>query len=345
MNERKKVFISCVEEDRPFIEGLHRDLENYGFETFWYAEDSPAGVSFKNHTTKEINSCDHFLACFSEASTNKGQSDMRRELTLACDIHKTLPLHTNWLICLKINDCEIEDYRVGNQIPLKELTYISFAENYNDGFNKLVSAIIEQDSIEEYTGMRFNNKISSTKTMPVHNFSLDHANSIITEISGESAEAFQKLASLTIFILDRGKLTIENSVDIRICDFVPTSVIAMSNPRFYRLMKYGISQRELMILEEERLINLSLVDPILQVTGAYYQKRLIMDKEDPSRYFKFSGIPLTNRGRTLCVLLSRTSQLSFNRSYYNDILEFYLNEQLVERTINDLRYIAPPAGS
>ena len=337
MNEKKKVFISCVEEDRPFIEGLHRDLENYGFETFWYAEDSPAGVSFKNHTTIEINSCDHFLACFSEASTNKEQSDMRRELTLACDIHKTLPLHTNWLICLKINDCEIEDYRVGNQIPLKELTYISFAENYNDGFNKLVSAIIEQDSIEEYTGMRFNNKISSTKTIPVHNFSLDHANSIITEISGESAEAFQKLASLAIFILDRGKLTIENSVDIRICDFVPTSVIAMSNPRFYRLMKYGISQRELMLLEEERLINLSLVDPILQVTGAYYQKCLIMDKEDPSRYFKFSGIPLTNRGRTLCILLSRTSQLSFNRSYYNDILEFYLKEQLEEKRINDFR--------
>ncbi len=100
MNEKKKVFISCVEEDRPFIEGLHRDLENYGFETFWYAEDSPAGVSFKNHTEKEINSCDHFLACFSETSTKKEQSDMRRELTLACEKHKTLPLDTNWLICL-----------------------------------------------------------------------------------------------------------------------------------------------------------------------------------------------------------------------------------------------------
>ena len=123
MKEKKKVFISCVEEDRSFIEVLHRDLENYGFETFWYAEDSPAGVSFKNNTEKEIGSCDHFLACFSEASTNKEQSDMRRELTLACEKHKTLPLDTNWLICLKINDCEIENYRVGNQIPLAELTY------------------------------------------------------------------------------------------------------------------------------------------------------------------------------------------------------------------------------
>ena len=216
MKEKKKVFISCVKEDRPFIEVLHRDLENYGFETFWYAEDSPAGVSFKNHTEKEINSCDHFLACFSEASTEKERSDMRRELTLACEKHKTLPLDTNWLICLKINDCEIENYRVGNQIPLGELTYISFAENYNDGFNKLISEIIGQDSIEEYTGMRFKNKISGAKTIPAHNFSLDHANSIITEISGESAKAFQKLASLAVFIFDRGKLTIENSVEIRI---------------------------------------------------------------------------------------------------------------------------------
>ena len=106
--------------------------------------------------------------------------------------------------------------------------------------------------------------------------------------------------------------------------------MAMSNPRFYRLIKYGISARELMILEEERLISLSLVDPIFQVTGAYYQNRLIRDKQDPYRYFKFSGIPLTNRGRTLCILLSKTSQLSFNRSYYNDILEFYLKEQLEE---------------
>ena len=163
MKEKKKVFISCVEEDRPFIEGLHRDLENYGFETFWYAEDSPAGVSFKNHTEKEIDICDHFLACFSEASTKKEQSDMRRELTLACEKHKTLQPDNNWLICLRINDCEIENYKVGNQIPLSELTYISFAENYNDGLEKLISAIIEQDSIEEYTGMRFKNKIGSAK--------------------------------------------------------------------------------------------------------------------------------------------------------------------------------------
>ena len=327
MKEKKKVFISCVEEDRLFIEGLHRDLENYGFETFWYAEDSPAGVSFKNHTEKEIDSCDHFLACFSEASKNKKPSDMRRELTLACEKHKTLPPDTNWLICLKINDCEIENYKVGNQIPLRELTYISFAENYNEGFNTLMNAIIEQDSIEEYTGMRFKNKISSAKTIPADNLSLDHANSVITEISGESAKAFQKLASLAIYFPDRGKFTMEDSPEIRICDFVSTGTVWRSGPRFFELMKYGISARELMILEEERLINLSLVDPTLQVTGAYYQNRLIRDKQDPSRYFEFSGIPLTNRGRTLFILLSKTSQLSFNRSYYNDILEFYLNEQ------------------
>lgn len=54
MKEKKKIFISCVEEDRSFIEVLHRDLENYGFETFWYAEDSPARVSFKNNTEVEI---------------------------------------------------------------------------------------------------------------------------------------------------------------------------------------------------------------------------------------------------------------------------------------------------
>ena len=326
MKEKKKVFISCVEEDRLFIEGLHRDLENYGFETFWYAEDSPAGVSFKNHTAKEIDSCDHFLACFSEASTNKGQSDMRRELTIACEIHKTLQPDTNWLICLKINDCEIEDYRVGNQIPLRELTYISFAENYNDGFNKLVSEIIEQDSIEEYTGMRFKNKIGSAKTIPAHNFSLDHANSIITEISGESAEAFQKLASLAIFISDRGKSTIENSVEIRICDFVGRSSVLMSGSKFSMLRKYGIGEEELLILEEERLINLSMVDPTRRATRAYYQNRPIMDKKEPSRYFEFSGFPLTNRGRTLCILLSKTSQLYFSQIYYTDILGFYLRD-------------------
>ena len=121
MKEKKNVFISCVEEDALFIDRLHSDIESYGIEAFWYAEDSPIGVSFKNNTEKEIDSCDHFLACFSEASTKKEQSDMRRELTLACEKHKTLPLDTNWLICLIINDCEIEDYKVGNQIPLREL--------------------------------------------------------------------------------------------------------------------------------------------------------------------------------------------------------------------------------
>lgn len=262
MKEKKKVFISCVEEDHSFIEVLHRDLENYGFETFWYAEDSPAGVSFKNHTEKEIYNCDHFLACFSEASTNKKPSDMRRELTLACEIHKTLPLDTNWLICLKINDCEIENYKVGNQIPLAELTYISFAESYNNGFDKLLNEIIEQDSIEDYTGMRFKNKISSSKAIPAYNFSLDHANSVITEISGESAKAFQKVASLAVFILDQGKFIIENSPEIRICDFIGKSSVLTSAPKFSRLQRYGISQKELMLLEEERLINLSMVDEV-----------------------------------------------------------------------------------
>ena len=324
MKEKKKVFISCVEEDRLFIEGLHRDLENYGFETFWYAEDSPAGVNFKNHTEKEIDSCDHFLACFSEASTNKKPSDMRRELTVACEKHKTLPLDTNWLICLKINDCEIENYKVGNQIPLRELTYISFAENYNEGFNTLMNAIIEQDSIEEYTGMRFKNKISSAKTIPADNLSLDHANSVITEISGESAKAFQKLASLAIYIPDRGKFTMEDSPEIRICDFIGRSSVLISGSKFTRLQRYGISQRELMLLEEERLINLSMVDPVYKTPIAGYHDQYIMDNKDTSRRFDFSGFPLTNRGRTLCILLSKTSQLSFSQSYYNDILEFYL---------------------
>ncbi|MCY3743598.1 MAG: toll/interleukin-1 receptor domain-containing protein [Candidatus Poribacteria bacterium] len=324
MKEKKKVFISCVEEDRPFIEVLHRDLENYGFETFWYAEDSPAGVSFKNHTEKEIDNCDHFLACFSEASRKKEQSDMRRELTLACEKHKTLQPDNNWLICLKINDCEIENYKVGNQIPLSELTYISFAENYNDGFDKLISSIIEHDSVEEYTGMRFKNKISSAKTIPAHNFSLDHANSIITEISAESAKSFQKLASLAVFILGRGKFTIEEAPEIRICDFIGKSSVLISGSKFSGLQKYGISQRELMLLEEERLINLSMVDPVYETQIARYQKRYIMDNKDSSRRFEFSGFPLTNRGRTLCILLSKTSQLSFNQSYYNAILEFYL---------------------
>ena len=323
MKEKKKVFISCVEEDTLFIDRLYRDLESYGIEAFWYAKDSPAGVSFKNHTEKEIDSCDHFLACFSKSSTEKERSDMRRELTLACEKHKTLQPDNNWLICLKINDCEIENYRVGNQIPLSELTYISFAESYDEGFNRLISEIIEQDSIE-YTGMRFKNRL---ETISTPDFSLNHANRIITEMTDKSINAFQKLASLAIFFSYQAKPTIDNSEDIRICDFVGTASVLMSGPRFSGLMKYGISASELMILEEERLINLSLVDPILQVTGAYYQNRLIRDKQDPSRYFKFSGIPLTNRGRTLCILLSKTSQLSFNQSYYNDILKFYLKEQ------------------
>ena len=98
----------------------------------------------------------------------------------------------------------------------------------------------------------------------------------------------------------------------------------MSGSKFSVLRKYGISEEELLILEEERLINLSMVDPTRRATRAYYQNRPIMDKKDPSRYFEFSGFPLTNRGRTLCILLSKTSQLSFSQSYYNDILEFYL---------------------
>ena len=241
MKEKKKVFISCVEEDALFIDRLHSDLESYGIEAFWYAKDSPAGVSFKNHTEKEIDSCDHFLACFSEASTNKGQSDMRRELTLACEKHKTLQPDSNWLICLKINDCEIENYKVGNQIPLKELTYISFAKSYDEGFNKLISEIIEQDSIE-YTGMRFKNRL---ETISTHNFSLNHANRIITEMSDESIKAFQKLASLAVFIPDRGKLTIENSPEIRICNFIHRNIVWTDVPKFSVLQRYGISQREL----------------------------------------------------------------------------------------------------
>ena len=324
MKEKKKVFISCVEEDALFIDRLHSDLESYGIEAFWYAKDSPAGVSFKNHTEKEIESCDHFLACFSEASTNKGQSDMRRELTLACEKHKTLLPDTNWLICLKINDCEIENYKVGNQIPLRELTYISFAESYDQGFNILISEIIEQDSIE-YTGMRFKNRL---ETISTPNFSLNHANRIITEMSDESINTFQKMASLAIFIPpNQGEPIIENSVEVRICDFVGSSFAHMGGSQFSVLEEYGINQTELMLLEEERLINISIVDPVCEPLIAYYHDRHIRDKKDPSRRFKFSGFRLTNRGRTLWILLSKTSQLHFNEKYYNDILEFYLRNR------------------
>ena len=79
-----------------------------------------------------------------------------------------------------------------------------------------------------------------------------------------------------------------------------------------------------MLLEEERLTNLSMVDPVYETSMACYQNRVVRDKTDPSRRFDFSGFPLTNRGRTLCILLSNTGQLSFNKSYYNDMKEFYL---------------------
>ena len=323
MKEKKKVFISCVEEDTLFIDRLYRDLESYGIEAFWYAKDSPAGVSFKNHTEKEIDSCNHFLACFSKSSTEKERSDMRRELTLACEKHKTLQPDNNWLICLKINDCEIENYRVGNQIPLSELTYISFAESYDEGFNRLISEIIEQDSIE-YTGMRFKNRL---ETISTPDFSLNHANRIITEMTDKSINAFQKLASLAVFIPNQVKPIIENSVEIRICDFVGTSFAHMGGSQFSVLEEYGINQTELMLLEEERLINLSIVDPVCEPSIACYHDHYIRDKKDPSRRFKFSGFRLTNRGRTLCILLSKTSQLHFNEKYYNDILEFYLRNR------------------
>ena len=100
--------------------------------------------------------------------------------------------------------------------------------------------------------MRFKNRL---ETISTPDFSLNHENRIITEMSDESINAFQKLASLAVFISNSNQVKpiIENSVEIRICDFVGTRA-HMGGSQFSVLEDYGINQTELMLLEEERLM-------------------------------------------------------------------------------------------
>ncbi len=83
-----QLFISYSRQDRDFVDGLIRDLEETGLDVWVDREDIRGGSQWRAAITQAIRDCDAFMVVLSPNSA--GSKNVGRELELAADNHRPI---------------------------------------------------------------------------------------------------------------------------------------------------------------------------------------------------------------------------------------------------------------
>ena len=160
MKTIKKVFIANVSENDPFATELHDYLTRQGVSCFQYSIDLRPGQDIKQETKKEIEKSDHCILCFSKELNERKKTDMRREIYSAiAEAYERKP-DSNFLIPVKVNQCEIENYSIDMMTSMHSLWYADFHDNRSKAYQDLLEIIlgsVPEDSAkitEESTGQK-----------------------------------------------------------------------------------------------------------------------------------------------------------------------------------------------
>ncbi|MGH6899817.1 MAG: toll/interleukin-1 receptor domain-containing protein [Geminicoccaceae bacterium] len=107
------VFLSHVREDADRVERLATDLKARGIETWIDRHQIKPGQRWEEAIAGAIRSGAFFVACFSQAYAARSSSYMNEELHLASKEVRRKSMNTSWFIPIRLDDCEIPDWRLG----------------------------------------------------------------------------------------------------------------------------------------------------------------------------------------------------------------------------------------
>lgn len=147
----KNVFIANVTENDDFAIQLHRFLGEHGIKCFQYKIDLLPGENITQETENKIKNSDHCIICFSKELNDREKTDMRREIYKAIAETNERKPNSKFIIPVKVNQCEIEDFKINPNNSIRDLWYANFYENSDKAHQDLLKIILgteQEESIE-----------------------------------------------------------------------------------------------------------------------------------------------------------------------------------------------------
>lgn len=135
------VFISYVREDEVKVRRLAQDLQEAGIEVWLDRKDLQPGTNWKRSIRHAIQHGTFFIACFSEAYTQRSSTYMNEELLVAVDVLRQKPMDVAWLVPVKLSAVEIPDYDISPTTTLRDLQFVDLFSNWRSSIDSLVAVI------------------------------------------------------------------------------------------------------------------------------------------------------------------------------------------------------------
>jgi hypothetical protein len=139
------VFICYAQEDDDAIANLERILSAHGIEVWRSGSSLKPGEDWAGLIRKVITEDSiAFLACFSSRSTSREKSYQNTELLIAVEEMRRRPPGSDWLIPVRLDDCQIPEFDLGGGRTLESLQRTDFyGPRCQENANRLAAKIKE----------------------------------------------------------------------------------------------------------------------------------------------------------------------------------------------------------
>lgn len=131
---RPVVFISYASEDRRAAEKVSARLEAAGFSPWVDRRRLKPGDAWQRRIESAVASADYFLACLSRRSLKK-RGTFQRELRMAMDVARNMPLDETYFIPLRLDECAVP------AAIRNEWQYIDLFPDFEGGIDRVVAAL------------------------------------------------------------------------------------------------------------------------------------------------------------------------------------------------------------
>ncbi len=136
-DRRPSVFISYASEDRRIADEIASRLNEAGFSAWLDRRRLHPGDSWLKSIESAIVSCDFFISCLSRRSLKK-RGTFQRELRMAIDCARNVPLEEIYFIPVRLDDCAVP------RVIGSEWQYIDLFPDLREGLERVISAMRRQ---------------------------------------------------------------------------------------------------------------------------------------------------------------------------------------------------------
>ena len=139
--EKRKVFISYVRDDRDRIEKLASALRSARVPVWIDTSELHPGERWRDQIRDAIRDGAFFLAAFSKASESRDRTYMREELAIALEEARLRRRDVPWLVPLLLDNVPLPDYPLGPGERLSDLHAAILYGDWDKGIRSLVEVL------------------------------------------------------------------------------------------------------------------------------------------------------------------------------------------------------------